>query len=65
LLALAQKVQASTSATEAAALVSQMASLADQLIAGADANADGKITWEAGEGGLQMCDDHVKLMLAN
>ncbi|MEP7001694.1 MAG: hypothetical protein ABI969_14500 [bacterium] len=65
LLALAQKVQASTSASEAAALVSQMASLADQLIAGADTNADGKITWEAGEGGLQQCDEHVKLMLAN
>ncbi|MEO8621403.1 MAG: hypothetical protein ABI625_10080 [bacterium] len=65
LLALAQKVQASASASEAAALVSQMVSLADQLIAGADANADGKITWEAGEGGLQQCDEHVKLMLAN
>lgn len=64
LVALAQKVQAATTASEAAALVSQMASLADQLIAGADANADGKITWEQGEGGLQQCDEHVKLMLA-
>lgn len=64
LLALAQKVQTATSATEAAALVSQMASLADQLIAGADANADGKITWEQGEGGLQQCDEHMTLMLA-
>lgn len=64
LLAIAQKVQASTSAAEAAALVSQMASLADQLIAGFDTNADGKIGWQQGEGGLQMCEDHVKLMLA-
>ena len=64
LLAIAQKVQAATTAEEAAALVSQMASLANQLIPGADANADGKITWEAGEGGLQQCDEHVKLMLA-
>jgi hypothetical protein len=64
LLAIAQKVQAATSAAEAAALVSQMASLADQLMAGADANADGRITWEQGEGGLQQCDEHVKLMLA-
>ena len=64
LLSLAQKVQTATSATEAAALVSQMASLADQLIAGADANADGKITWEQGEGGLQQCDEHMTLMLA-
>lgn len=64
LLAIAQKVQNANSATEAAALVSQMTSLADQLMAGADSNADGKITWEQGEGGLQACDDHVKLMLA-
>ncbi len=64
LVAIAQKVMAATSATEAAALVSQMTSLADQLIAGADTNADGKITWEQGEGGLQACDEHVKLMLA-
>jgi hypothetical protein len=61
LLALAQKVQAATSATEAAALVSQMVSLADQLIAGADTNGDGRITVE--EGGLQLADEHVKLML--
>ena len=64
LLALAQKVQAATTAAEAAALVSQMVSLADQLIAGFDANADGRITWEHGEGGLQQCDEHLKLMLA-
>ena len=61
LLALAQKVQAATSAAEAAALVSQMVSLADQLIAGADANGDGRITVD--EGGLQVADEHVRLML--
>ena len=64
LLAVAQQVQAATSPSDAAALCSQMASLAQQLIAGADANADGKITWEQGEGGLQQAQDHVTLMLA-
>ena len=64
MIALAQKIQAAQSATEAAGLVSQLASLGEQLIAGADANSDGKITWEAGEGGLQHADEHVKLMLA-
>lgn len=64
LIALAQKVQASNSAAEAASLVNQMASLASQLVAGADANNDGRITWEQHEGGLQQADDHVKLMLA-
>lgn len=64
IVALAQKVQAATSAAEAAALMSQIVSLTDQLVKGADANADGKITWEKGEGGLQQAQEHVTLMLA-
>lgn len=63
LIALAAKVVAATNAAEAAAIVSQIASLADQLIAGADGNSDGRITWEQNEGGLQVADEHVKLML--
>ncbi|HYV98462.1 MAG TPA: DUF4168 domain-containing protein [Gemmatimonadaceae bacterium] len=63
-IAVAKQIQAATSAADAAKLVSQLASLADQLIKGVDANADGKITWEKGEGGLQQADEHVKLMLA-
>ncbi len=61
MLALAKKVQAATTVDEAAKLVSQMASLAPQLMAGADANHDGRVTWE--EGGLQTAQDHVQLML--
>lgn len=61
MLALAKKVQAATSVDEAAKLVSEMASLAPQLMAGADMNHDGRITWE--EGGLQTAQDHVQLML--
>jgi hypothetical protein len=63
MLALAQKVQSATTAAEAAALVSQISSLAEQLYAGADANSDGRISWEQGEGGLQIADEHVRLML--
>jgi hypothetical protein len=63
LLALAQKVQGSTAAADAAALVAQMVSLAEQLVAGADANSDGRITFEQGEGGLQHVEEHLKLML--
>jgi hypothetical protein len=63
LVAIAQRIRASTSASEAADLVSQMASLADQLIAGVDANADGRITWAEKEGGLQHAQEHMDLML--
>jgi hypothetical protein len=62
-IALAQKVRAATTAAEAASLVSQMAAIAEQLMAGTDANSDGRITWEMGEGGLQHADDHIRMML--
>jgi hypothetical protein len=64
IIALAKQVQAATTAPEAAALISQIVSQCDQLIAGADANGDGKISWEQGEGGLQQVQEHVNLMLA-
>jgi hypothetical protein len=60
----AQKIRNATSAADAAALVTQLVSLTNQLIAGADKNGDGKIDWTAGEGGLQQADEHMKLMLA-
>jgi hypothetical protein len=63
IVALAKQVQAATVAADAAALVNQVVSLTEQLIAGADANGDGRITWEAGEGGLQHAEQHVMLML--
>ena len=65
IVALAQKIQAATAAPEAAALVSQLVSLTNELVLGRDADADGKVTWKEGEGGLQQCDEHVRLMLAD
>jgi len=64
IVALAKQIQAATSATDAAALVSQLVSLTNELVAGKDVNADGRVGLEQGEGGLQQCDEHVKLMLA-
>jgi hypothetical protein len=64
IVALAQRIQAATSASEAAALVSQLVSLTNEVVVGKDADADGKVTWKEGEGGLQQCDEHVKLLLA-
>ena len=63
MLALAAQVRAATSAADAAKLVSQLASLGEQLVAGADANGDGRVTFEPGEGGMQHVDQHVKFML--
>jgi hypothetical protein len=64
IVALAQKIQAATTASEAASLVSQLVSLTNQLVMGEDADADGKITWKQGEGGLAQCEEHVTLLLA-
>jgi hypothetical protein len=63
-IALAKQIQNATSATDAAALVSQLVSLTAQLTAGSDANGDGKIGWQDKEGGLQQAQEHVTLLLA-
>ena len=64
IIALAQQIQGAASASDAAALISQLVSLTSQLTAGADANGDGKIGWQDKEGGLQQAQEHVTLLLA-
>lgn len=64
IVALAKQIQAATSATDAAGLVNQLVSLTNELVAGKDLNADGRVGVEQGEGGLQQCDEHIKLLLA-
>lgn len=63
-IALVRQVREAPTAQAAAALMGQVASLADQLIAGADANSDGRITWDTPEGGLQQAEAHATLLLA-
>jgi hypothetical protein len=63
IVALCKQVQAATDVAAAAGLVSQIVSLADQLIAGGDANGDGRVGWQEGEGGLQQAQEHLTLML--
>ena len=64
MIAIAKRIQAATDAPAAAALMNQLVSLGNQLVAGFDANADGRITTAEGEGGLQQAEEHVQLMLA-
>lgn len=63
IVALAQKVQKAGDASEAANLMNQIALLCDQLLTGADSNNDGRVNWDAPEGGLQQVQEHVNLML--
>lgn len=63
-LALIKQIQGATDAKAAASLIAQLASVCSQLTSGADLNADGRVDWGDGEGGLQQADEHVKLMLA-
>ena len=50
------------SAEEAAALFAELKAVADQLVAGVDANGDGRVGWQEGEGGLQQVQEHVNFM---
>jgi hypothetical protein len=62
IVALGNRVLAADSASEIAPLVEQISNLSGQLVAGLDANGDGKITWEKGEGGLNESAKHMGLM---
>jgi hypothetical protein len=63
IVALAKQIQAASSTSDAAALVTQLNTLAEQLTAGVDANGDGRIGWQEGEGGLQHVEQHVGLLV--
>ncbi len=61
IIELAQKVQAATTMPEAQALLSQIVSLCDQVLAGVDAKNTGRVSWETG--GLNQAQEHMDLML--
>ena len=59
---LAQKIEMAESAADASALVGELNTLAQQLLGGVDANEDGRIGWQEGEGGLEVAETHANLM---
>jgi hypothetical protein len=61
-VALAQKVRAATSASEAEASMKQVQAAVEQLAAGNDANGDGRVNWQAPEGGLNQAQQHMELL---
>ena len=62
IVALAQKIATATSAADASSLVTDLNTLAQQLLAGTDANGDGRTGWQEGEGGLEVAETHANLM---
>ena len=62
IVALAGRINAATLATQAAPLVGELNTLAQQLIDGSDANDDGRVGWQQGEGGLAQAEQHLGLM---
>ena len=59
---LGKKIQEAESAEDAAPMVEELNALAGQLNAGLDANEDGRVGWQEGEGGLEQSNTHMGLM---
>jgi len=62
-VATAQKIRAATTAEQAAPLAAELQKQTEQLTAGVDANNDGTIGWQAGEGGITAAMTHMQLMM--
>ncbi len=61
-VALAQKIRASTSLEEAQKLAAEMQTKAEQITSGVDADKNGAISWNKPEGGLAQAQQHMGLM---
>jgi hypothetical protein len=59
---LGKQVKAAKTAAQAAPMVKKIENLAARLAAGEDVNGDGKVTWHAGEGGLEAAEKHMGFM---
>jgi hypothetical protein len=62
-IATAQKIRAAASASEAAPLVAELTAQINNISNGVDANKDGSIGWQTGEGGLAQANQHMMLMM--
>ena len=62
-VATAQKIRAATAASEAAPLVAELIAQTNNINNGLDANKDGTVGWQTGEGGLAQANQHMMLMM--
>jgi hypothetical protein len=62
-IATAQKIRSAASASEAAPLVAELTVQINNINNGVDANKDGSIGWQTGEGGLAQANQHMMLMM--
>ncbi len=62
ILELGNEVQAAERAPAAAGLARQIQQLTENILAGHDADGDGRVSWESGEGGLEQAAFHMNLM---
>ncbi|MEK9506307.1 hypothetical protein [Gaopeijia maritima] len=63
IMQLAAMVQDAESADAAAPMVEEIAQLATQLMEGVDADGDGRVGWQEGEGGLATAQQHLGFVM--
>lgn len=63
ILELATQVQAAEAATAAAPLVEEIQALTTELVEGTDADGDGQVGWQEGEGGLATARQHLSFIM--
>lgn len=62
MVGLARAIQEASSASDAAPIVEELVAIGAQLTAGNDANGDGGVSWQEGEGGLDTAQIHVNII---
>lgn len=63
LIGVAREIRAASNASQVNAHLPHLNAVAQQLLAGVDANRDGSVGWQEGEGGLQQAETHMGLMM--
>jgi len=59
---LSEKVLSASTADQAAPSVQQIQELTQHIVDGTDADGDGRVSWQAGEGGVAQARQHMGFM---